>query len=169
LHLLGYNSHQGDLIKASLLGLILSHGPGFISHTDKGGKTALHVFAQNLRQAAGTRFLIEQGANIRARSLRRETPFHTAAWGILNPHVRGPGRDDNVTCANKIKLQDEMMHILQEAAREDTAVLMSQPNAEGKTPQDLLKETRDRWRHMEQSRIGGGRGRGRGRGLPVGA
>ena len=57
-------------------------------------------------------------------------------------HVRRDGSDEQVTTANKIRLQDEMMRCLQEVAREDTAVLMSQPNVEGKTPQAC-------WRRQE--------------------
>ncbi|KAJ5211729.1 NACHT and WD40 domain protein [Penicillium cinerascens] len=64
---------------------------------------------------------------------------------------------------SKIRPQDEMMRVLKEAAGEDTALLMSQPNAEGTTPQDLLEETRNRWQGWDQPIPGLGRGRGRGR------
>jgi ankyrin repeat protein len=168
LHLLGYHSHQGDPIETMLLDSILSHGAN-INHAENNGKTALHVFAQNLRQVSAAKFLIEHGADFRARNTLRETPFHAAARGFLNDHVRRDGRDKEVTTAHKIRLQDEMMQVLKEAAGEDTAMLMNQPNAEGKTPQDLLQETRNRWQGMEQPIPGPGRGRGRGRGQPVGA
>ncbi|EED23961.1 ankyrin repeat-containing protein, putative [Talaromyces stipitatus ATCC 10500] len=148
LHLLGYHSHQGDPVETTLLDLILSHGVN-INHAEKNGKTALHVFARNLRQVSAAKFLIEHGADFRARNTLRETPFHAAARGFLNDHVRRDGRDKEVTTENKIRLQDEMMRVLQEAAREDTAMLMSQPNAEGKTPQDLLEETRNWWQGRE--------------------
>ncbi|KAJ5789597.1 uncharacterized protein N7518_006608 [Penicillium psychrosexuale] len=166
LHLLGYHSHQGDPIKTTLLDLILSHGVN-INHAENNGKTALHVFAQNLRQVSAARFLIEHGADFRARNAFRETPFHAAARGFLNDHIRCDGRDKEVTTANKIRLQDEMMRVLKEAAGEEAAMLMGQPNAEGKTPQDLLEETRNRWQGTERPIPGPGRGRGRG--LPVGA
>lgn len=172
LHLLGYHSHEGDPIKTMLLDLILSHGAN-INHTENNGKTALHVFAQNLRQVSAAKFLIEHGADFRVRNTLRETPFHAAARGFLNDHVRRDGSDKEVTTANKIRLQDEMMRALKDAAGEDTAMLMSQPNAEGKTPQDLLEETRNRWQGLTQPIPGPGggrgRGRGRGRGQPVGA
>ncbi|KAF7179690.1 hypothetical protein CNMCM7691_008739 [Aspergillus felis] len=168
LHLLGYHSTQSDPIESTLLDLILSHGAN-IDHAENNGKTALHVFAQNLRQVSAAKFLIEHGADVRARNTLRETPFHAAARGFLNDHVRRDGRDTEVTTANKIRLQDEMMRALQEAAGEDAAMLVSQPNAEGKTPQDLLEETRNRWQGWEQPIPGPGRGRGRGRGQPVGA
>ncbi|KAL4756307.1 ankyrin repeat-containing domain protein [Aspergillus foveolatus] len=167
LHLLGYQSHQGDHVRTALLDLILSHGAQ-INHAEANGKTALHVFAQNLRQVSAAKFLIEHGADIRARNTTRETPFHAAARGFLNDHVRRDGRDQEVTTCNKIRLQDEMIRALQEAAGEDAAMLMSQPNAEGKTPQDLLEETRNRWQGRGQPVPGLGRGRGRGRGLPGG-
>ncbi|OQE36723.1 hypothetical protein PENCOP_c011G06088 [Penicillium coprophilum] len=130
LHLLGYHSHQADPIETIVLDLILSHGAD-INHAENNGKTALHVFAQNLRQVSATKFLLEHGANFRARDTFRETPFHTAARGFLNDHVRRDGRDKEVTTANKTKLQDEMMRVLKEAAGEDAAIVMSQPNAEG--------------------------------------
>lgn len=168
LHLLGYHSHQGEPIETTLLYLILSHGAN-INHAENNGKTPLHVFAQNLRQVSAAKFLITHGADFRARNSLRETPFHAAARGFLIDHVRRDARDEQVTTANKIRLQDEMMRALQEAAGEDTAMLMSQPNAEGKTPQDLLEETRNRWQGWDQRILGPGRGRGRGRGQPLGA
>ncbi|KAJ5372944.1 hypothetical protein N7517_004950 [Penicillium concentricum] len=121
LHLLGYHSHQGDPIKTMLLDLILSHGAN-INHAENNGKTALHVFAQNLRQVSAAKFLIEHGADIRARNTFGETPFHAAARGFLNDYVRRDGRDKEVITANKIRLQDEMMRVLKEAAGEDTEV-----------------------------------------------
>lgn len=170
LHLLGYHSHQGEPIETTLLDLILSHGAN-INHAENNGKTPLHVFAQNLRQVSAAKFLIKHGADFRAQNTLRETPFHAAARGFLNDHIHRDGRDEEVTTANKIRLQDEMMRALQEAAGGDTAVLMSQPNADGKTPQDLLEETRNRWQGRVQPipGPGRGRGRGRGRGQPVGA
>jgi ankyrin repeat protein len=168
LHLLGYHSHQGEPIETTFLDLILSHGAN-INHAENNGRTPLHVFAQNLRQVSAAKFLITHGADFRARNSLRETPFHAAARGFLNDHVRHDGRDKQVTTTNKIRLQDEIMRALQEAAGEDTAMLMSQPNAEGKTPQDLLEETRNRWQGWDQRIPGSGRGRGRGRGQPVGA
>lgn len=168
LHLLGYHSHQGDPINTMLLDLILSHGAN-TNHTENNGKTALHVFAQNLRQVSVAKFLIEHGADFRVRNTLGETAFHAAARGFLNDHVRRDGRDKEVTTVNKIRLQDEIMSALKDAAGEDTAMLMTQLNAEGKTPQDLLEETRNRWQGIAQPIACPGRGRGRGRGQPVGA
>ncbi|KAJ5752442.1 hypothetical protein N7520_009359 [Penicillium odoratum] len=138
LHLLGYHSHQGDPVNTTLLDLILSQGAN-INHTENYGKTALHAFAQNLRQVSAAKFLIEHGTDFRVRNTLQETPFHTAARGFLNDHIHRDGRDEEVTAANKVRLQDEMLRALMDAAGEDTAILMSQPNAEGKTPQDLLE------------------------------
>lgn len=186
LHLLGYHSTQSEPIETTLLDLILSHGAN-INHAEKDGKAPLHVFAQNLRQVSAARFLIGHGANVRARNSLRETPFHTAARGILHDHVHRDGRDEQVTTVNKIRLQDEMMRALQEAAAggeeeveeeveeegDAAAMFMSQPNPDGKTPQDLLEEARTRWQGMDRRIIPGlGRGRGSrgwGRGQPVGA
>lgn len=168
LHLLGYHSHQGDPINTTLLESILSHGAN-INHTDNNGKTALHIFTQNLRQVSAAKFLIEHGADFRARNTLRETPFHAAARGFLSDHVRRDGRDTEVTTANKIRLQDEIILALKNAAGKDAAMLMNQPNAEGKTPRGLLEETRNRWQGIAQPISGPGTGRGRGRGQPVGA
>lgn len=167
LHLLGYNCHQGDPINAMLLDSILSHGAN-INHVANNGKTALHFFAQNLRQVSAAKFLIDHGADVRARNALRETPFHAAARGILNHHVLCDGRDMEVTVANKVRLQDEMMQALKEAAGEDAAMLMSQPNADGQTPLDLLRETRNWWQGRGRPIPGPGRGRGRGKWQPVG-
>ena len=59
------------------------------------------------------------------------------------------GRDKEVTTANKIRLQDEIMRVLKEAAGEETNILMSQANVQGKSPQDLLEETRNRWQRTK--------------------
>ena len=88
--------------------------------------------------------------------------------GVLNDHIRRNGRDKEVTKAKKISLQDEMLSALKDAAGEDAAMLMSQPNAEGKTPQDLLEETRNRLQGIAQPMPDHGGGRGRGGGKPVG-
>ena len=144
-----------------LLHSILSQGAS-INHTEKNGKTALHFFAQNLRQVPAAKFLVQHGADFRVRNTVRETPFHAAARVFLNDHVRRGGRDKKITIANKIRLQDKMIRALKDAAREDAAMLMSQPNAEGKTPQELLEETRSRWQGVAQPIPGPGRGRGEG-------
>ncbi|RLL95509.1 hypothetical protein CFD26_103962 [Aspergillus turcosus] len=125
LHLLGYHSTQCEPIETTLLDIILSHGAN-INHAENNGKTPLHVFAQNLRQVSAAKFLIERGADFRARNTLRETPFHAAARGIFNDHVRRDLRDEEVTTATKIRLQDEIMRALQEAAGEDTAVSLWQ-------------------------------------------
>ncbi|KAE8551657.1 hypothetical protein EYB25_005547 [Talaromyces marneffei] len=142
----------------SILDLILSHGAN-INHAENNGRTPLHVFARNLRQVSAAKFLITHGAGFRAQDSVRETSFHAAARGFLIDHVCRSGRYEQMTTANRIRLQDEMMRALQEAAAEDTAMLTSQPNAEGKTPQDLLEETRNRWYGSDQH-INPGRGRG---------
>ena len=102
-----------------------------------------------MRQVSAVRFLIKHEADVRARNTFRETPFYTAARGFLKDHVRRDGRDKEVTTANKIRLQDEIMHVLKEVAGEETDILISQPNVEGKTPQDLLEETRNRWQRTK--------------------
>lgn len=147
-----------------LLDSILSHGTN-INHAEKDGKTALHIFARNLRQVSAAKFLIEHGADFRARNILRETPFHAAARGFLNDHVRCDGKDKEVTTANKIRFQDDIMRALNGAAGEDAAMLMNQPNSGGKTPRDLLQETRNRWQVIAQPTSGPGGGRGRGRSI----
>ncbi|KAF9892466.1 hypothetical protein FE257_001575 [Aspergillus nanangensis] len=169
LHLLGYRS-QSIPIETTLLQFILSHGVD-INHPENNGKTALHIFARNLRQVSAAKFFIQYGANIRARNNLWETPFHAAARGVLNPNDFDRGASDkDLMAENKIRLQDEIMCALQEAAGEDHTMLMAQPNAEGKTPRELLEETRNQWQQGRPPPSPGfGRGRGWGRGrLPEG-
>lgn len=158
LHLLGYHSHQVDPLPTTFLDWILSSGVD-IHHAENNGKTALHVFARNLRQVSAAKLLIRQGADIRARDTSWETPFHAAARGFLSFHVAS-GRDTDLTAETKTRLQDEIMGALQEAAGEDVAMLMSQPNMEGKTPRDLLEISRSRWQAIRKRPTGVGRGRG---------
>lgn len=62
-----------------------------------------------------------------------------------------------------------MLRAVKDATGEDTAMLMGQPNTEGKSPQDLLEETRNRGQGIAQPLPGPGIGSSRGRGPPVGA
>ncbi|KAJ5153938.1 ankyrin repeat-containing protein [Penicillium coprophilum] len=84
--------------------------------------------------------MLERGTDLRARDTFRETPFHSAARGIVNDHVCRDGRDKEVTTENKIKLQDEMMRVLKKAAGKDTAILMSQTNAEASEEAEVEAE-----------------------------
>lgn len=52
--------------------------------------------------------------------------------------------EEDITPDDRIREQDEMIKVLLEAG--GSSSLMDQPNATGKTPRQLLEETRARWR-----------------------
>ncbi|KAJ5892307.1 uncharacterized protein N7473_008535 [Penicillium subrubescens] len=167
LHIVGYSSLGCDPVGTGLLELLVAHGIN-INHADQRGNTALHVMAENLCHISTARFLLDNGADIRATNAKGETPFHAGARGKLFDRTHRDGTFEKLTIEDRIRAHEETMRILEEAVGRDNAtMMMSQPNLEGKTPQKLLEETRDRWRELKQRmRGGGGRGRGRGRGPP---
>jgi hypothetical protein len=162
--MLGYCSLQAESISTTVLDLLVAHGVN-INHADQNWYTALHVMAQNLCQVSTAKFLLDHGADIRATNSKGVTVFHAVAQGHLLGRTRCDGTYERVTVEDKTRAQDETMRILQAAAGGNA--MMSQPNMEGKSPQELLQETRSRWLEIEQrTRGGGGRGRRRGRGQP---
>ncbi|KAL5333720.1 ankyrin repeat-containing domain protein [Aspergillus crustosus] len=169
LHILAYNSRQASPIDKSLLELVVHNysgsGSGIINHADKNGDTPLHILAQNLRQTAAARFLLAHGAKVHATNATGETAFHTAARGLLTPRMRRNGIED-VTAKDKIKAQDEMMAILANAAGGEG--MIDQGDLAGKTPRELVKETREGSHGLEERIKRGPPTRGRGRGCTRG-
>lgn len=92
------------------------------------------------------------------------TPPHEATMGHLGASVvieKGEGPEHMYpSIEDRIKAQDEMVMVLQAAG-----CSMEQPNGEGKTPRQLLEETRPgaNWHRIEESK-GKPRIKGRGRG-----
>ncbi|KAL4863474.1 hypothetical protein BDV12DRAFT_202078 [Aspergillus spectabilis] len=164
LHMLRPRSLQGAPIQATLLELLMAHGAN-VNQAAENGNTALHVMVQNLRQTAAAKCLLDHGADIRLTNAIGETAFHAAARGFLLDRTRCDEAYKRATVEDKVRAQDDMMRVLQAAAGETTNAMMSQQNIEGKTPRELLEETRRQWQEMEQRMRGGaGRARGRGRG-----
>lgn len=157
LHIIAYRSVDGEPISTALLDLLVSHGAS-LNHADKDGNTALHIMARNLRQVQAAKFLLSRGADVHARNGKGDTAFHQAARGIFQPRETRDNKIEDVTVADQIRAQDEMMTVLQEASADDS--MMNQPNAAGRTPRQLRSETRSRWQG-----IGAPTGRGRGRAL----
>ncbi|KAJ5355233.1 uncharacterized protein N7496_012445 [Penicillium cataractarum] len=131
----------------ALLELLVSHGAP-INHLDKEGNTPLHIIAnshymaKNPNQVQTIKFLIHHGADIKAENLDGDTVFHVAATGELRPHYTSDGKVKRITIEEKIRVQDELMTILQEAAGTDD--MMHQANHAGATPRQLCAETRNK-------------------------
>lgn len=115
LYLLAYGSVAGKPIDTSLLESLVTRGAN-VNHADKDGNRALHIMARNLRQVSAAKFLLSQGAGIPATNPKGDTAFHEVGGGILLPQQTVDRKIEEVTVADKIRAQDEMMSILQEAA-----------------------------------------------------
>lgn len=162
LHVLAYRSVDSDPIDTALLDMLVNSSN--INHADKDGNTPLHIMARNLRQVRAAKFLLEQGADAHAVNTVGNTVLHEAARGIFQPRDTREGKMEDVTLADKIQAQDEMIAVLQQDSAGGS--LMNQPNAAGRTARQLLADTRRKWQgRWESSRRGMPAGRGRGRAL----
>ncbi|KAI7970128.1 hypothetical protein EIK77_008355 [Talaromyces pinophilus] len=147
LHLLAFRSMNGEPIDICLIELLLAHGAN-ISSVDMNGNTALHIMAKNLRQVEAARFLISKGADVTAVNAQGNTPLHEVMTGMLQ--AKGPTRGQKyqpVRLADRLRAQDDMVAVIQDGSGYDDK-LMDQPNAAGKTPRQLLEETRARWQKV---------------------
>ncbi|KAL4744104.1 ankyrin repeat-containing domain protein [Aspergillus similis] len=154
LHMLVPRSLQGGPIQTTLLELLMAHGVN-VNQADKNGNTALHVMVQNLRQTAVVKCLLDHGAHIQLTNTIGETAFHAAARGYLLDQTRCNEAYKRATVKDAVQAQDCMMRILQAAAGENTNTIMSQQNKDGKTPRELLEETRSQRHEIEQQMRGG--------------
>ncbi|KAK6835393.1 hypothetical protein RU639_001795 [Aspergillus parasiticus] len=142
LHELAVASHAGDPINPALLDLLLSHGAD-INRADMEGSTVLHLMAKNLRQVKATNFLISRGADVNAKDSQGNTPLHTATMtGVYYARMTREGKMECTTLDERIRLHEEVIAALLKAGGSS---LMDQPNAAGKSPRQLLEETRSRW------------------------
>ncbi|GAB1201899.1 hypothetical protein APSETT445_000494 [Aspergillus pseudonomiae] len=149
LHELALASHAGDPINPVLLDLMLLHGAN-IHHTDMDGSTVLHLMAKNLRQVNAASFLISRGADVNAKDAQGNTPLHTATMtGVYFARLTREGETERTTLDERIRLHEEMIATLLEAGGSS---LMDQPNAAGKSPRQLLEETRSRW-YIDEERL----------------
>ncbi|KUL82398.1 hypothetical protein ZTR_10321 [Talaromyces verruculosus] len=128
--------------------LLLAHG-AIIGSVDMNGDTALHIMAKNLRQVEAARFLISNGANVAAVNAQGNTPVHEVMTGLLQ--AKRPARGQKyppVRLADRLRAQDDMIAVIQDGSGYDDK-LMDQPNAAGKTPGQMLEETRTRWQKVQ--------------------
>ncbi|KAE8330635.1 ankyrin repeat-containing domain protein [Aspergillus sergii] len=137
LHILAFWSLYGEPMDLDVIDLLIAHG-AIINHADKNGITALHIMASNLRQVKAAQFLIHRGADINAKTLKGDTPLCEAAGrGVLLNRASRTEENEYVTLDNRIKAQDAMVGVLQDAGGS-----LDQPNAAGKTPRQLLEQKR---------------------------
>lgn len=165
LHMLAFYSIDGEPINPAVLDLLVAHGAN-VGQTDMDGNTALHIMVRNLRQVKAAHFLISRGVDISARNAKANTLIHEAMRGVLRPWGIGEEIGD-VTLIHRIRAQNEVISVLEEAEGYNRS-LMDLENAEGKTPRQLLWETRSNWCRVED-RERGPPGRGRGRPLSRGS
>ncbi|KAL3462512.1 ankyrin repeat-containing domain protein [Aspergillus heterothallicus] len=147
LHMLGYGSLQGGPISTAILDSLLSHGVD-INNTDNNGITALHVMVQNLRQILTVKYLLEHGADFWTSTANGNTVFHLVAQGRLLELTREDGESRIPTSEDYTRAEDEMLRLLQAYGGELT--LINQRNLAGKTPLELLEETRKQRREREE-------------------
>ncbi|KAB8226683.1 ankyrin repeat-containing domain protein [Aspergillus novoparasiticus] len=159
LHILASTSIFSCPIDPSLLDLLIKYGAD-VHHADNEGKTALHVMAKNLQEVKGVQHLVNIGANVSTKDALGNTPLHGAMSGFIWPQTSQA--NGIVPLAERIRAQDEMIRVLQEAGHSS---LMDQPNTAGKTPRQLFEETRAKWQKSENSRVQLSSGKGRGRPL----
>lgn len=151
LHVLAYRCYGGKPIDLALLDCLLKHGTD-INHADSHGNTVLHIMSKVLLQSEAVRFLICKGANIRATNSRGDIPLHWVMRGsCLLPHTATRDEFISFTLEDRLKAQDKMIAVLQEAPGYSSS-LMEQANEEGKTPQQLFEETRAQWQKNDERR-----------------
>ncbi|KAL2850090.1 ankyrin repeat-containing domain protein [Aspergillus pseudodeflectus] len=147
LHMLGYGSLQGGPISTAILDSLLSHGVD-INKADNKGITALHVMVQNLRQISTVKYLLEHGADLQTSTANGNTVFHLVAQGRLLEVTREDGESRIPTSEDYTRAEDKMLRLLQ--AYGERSTLINQRNLAGKTPLELLEETRKQRREREE-------------------
>ncbi|KAH8696384.1 ankyrin repeat-containing domain protein [Talaromyces proteolyticus] len=150
LHLLGFTA-IGEAMDPVIIECLVAHGAN-IDDVDIRGNTPLNQMAINLRQVEAVRALLGCGASMKVKNLRGDTPLHQAAQGKVFPYTYGPYIELNgILLDDKIRAQDKMIKVLEEAS--DGLNLMNEKNVDGKTPQQLLEEMRNKWHKEEQERL----------------
>lgn len=155
----------------SLVDVLLAHGAK-VGDRDSLGNTILHLAARYLSHVDVARHLLSRGADVGAVNSRGNTALHEAA-GAKFTDFGGAGWAGPMTLDERVRAQEEMMSVLCEGVPPDEArIAMSLPNLDGRTPLQIIEETRNHWRGEATAAMRGsmtrGRGRGRGRGcLPL--
>ncbi|OKL61435.1 hypothetical protein UA08_03477 [Talaromyces atroroseus] len=136
LHLLGF-TQNGEAIDPAIIERLVALGAN-VEDVDIRGNTPINQMALNLRQVAAIRALLSCGASMKIQNSNGDTPLHQAAKGRVFPL-----QDERlgISLDAKIRAQDEMMKVLEEAS--SRLDLMNIQNADGKTPRQLLEETRN--------------------------
>ncbi|KAL4782149.1 hypothetical protein BJX76DRAFT_359229 [Aspergillus varians] len=130
-HILAYCLVGSEPVDIPTLELLVAHGVD-VHHADKNGKTPLHIMARNLRQGLAVRSPLGQSTDVRAVNEKGSTALHEAARRIYAPQMVGDGVA-HATIAGRVKVQDEVMGVLMEAAAGDDGI-MDQADVVGKTP-----------------------------------
>ncbi|KAI7978481.1 hypothetical protein EIK77_002032 [Talaromyces pinophilus] len=150
LHVLGF-TQNGEAIDPVIIERLVVHGAN-LSDIDILGNTPLNQMAINLRQVEAVRALLHCGASMNVKNMKGDSPLHQAAHGRVFRYKDGTGIEGHgVPLDAKIKAQDEMMKVLEEAG--SGLDLMNEKNIDGKTSRQLLEETRNKWRQQEQERL----------------
>lgn len=88
---------------------------------------------------------------MKVRNLKGDTPLRQAEHGIVFRYRDGTCIEwHGVPLDPKIRAQDEMMEVLNEAG--DGLDLTNEKN-KGKAPRQLLEKTRNKWHQEEQERL----------------
>ncbi|KAJ4035266.1 hypothetical protein NW756_008512 [Fusarium oxysporum] len=124
-----------DPVDTAAISIMLAHGAS-PTDTDNAGNTPLHLAAFNLHWTEALSYLLERDADPAQENLEKETAFHRAACGSYK------GRDILTRSEERIRAQEDMLAVLVKAGREG---LMDRGDAEGKTPRQICKTTRDGW------------------------
>ena len=144
-HLLAYGSVASNPSDNFRLESLVTHGAD-VNHADKDGNMALPIMPRNIRQISAAKLLLGLSAHIYAPNCKGDTVFHEKARGILVPRQIIDGKVEQVPVADKIRAQDEMMSVLQEATSGDE--MMVKQNSEGKRPPPVRSETRSQWQGL---------------------
>ncbi|KAF5591116.1 ankyrin [Fusarium pseudocircinatum] len=126
-------------IDEQIISLLLANGAK-INDIDHAGNTPLHIAARRLDHHDAIAFLIEQGADTTIGISNNDIPAHIAASG--NVSILG--------LAEKVEIQDGVLATLTNAGGDG---LMDLANAEGKTPRQICKAQRDKWREDEDREL----------------
>ncbi|KAF5965597.1 ankyrin protein [Fusarium bulbicola] len=124
-----------DPVDRAAISIMLAHGAA-PTDADNAGNTPLHFAAFNLHWTEAVSYLLERGADPAQENTKQETALHSAACGSYK------GYNLLTRSEEIIRAQENMVAVLVKAGGED---LMDRADAEGKTPRQVAKNTRDKW------------------------
>ncbi|KAF5602852.1 uncharacterized protein FSUBG_7492 [Fusarium subglutinans] len=124
-----------DPVDTTAISIMLAHGAS-PTDADNAGNTPLHLAASNLHWTKAVSYLLERGADPAQESLKKETALHRAGCGSYK------GCNLLTRSQERISAQEDMLAVLVKAGGGE---LMDRADAEGKTPRQVAKNTRDEW------------------------